>query len=131
MVTVPICSWHPFPTRHPDEMNRLRHLAKHFGDPDTAPEACARRNACVIAEQGKSPHFALEVTSCSTGHMDVQDKPAGYGALGIPAYWRFDETGESHGTRLAGDRLSGIATSPSRSWSFPTTAWRSTARRRT
>ncbi len=93
-------------------MNRHRHLAKHFGDPDTAPEDCARRNACVIAEQGKPPHFALEVASCSTGHMDVQDKPAGYAVLGIPEYWRFDETGESHGTRLAGDRLSGDCYGP-------------------
>ena len=25
--------------------------------------------------------------------------------LGIPEYWRFDETGEHHGKRLAGDRL--------------------------
>ena len=38
---------------------------------------------------------------------DVRDKPADYAALGIPEYWRFDETGESHGTRLAGDRLVG------------------------
>ena len=28
-----------------------------------------------------------------------------YEALGIPEYWRFDETGQYHGTRLAGDRL--------------------------
>jgi multidrug efflux pump subunit AcrA (membrane-fusion protein) len=28
-----------------------------------------------------------------------------YAELGIPEYWRFDETGEFHGTRLAGDRL--------------------------
>ena len=25
--------------------------------------------------------------------------------MGIPEYWRFDETGRSHGARLAGDRL--------------------------
>jgi hypothetical protein len=35
----------------------------------------------------------------------VENKPARYAALGIPEYWRFDETGEFHGTRLAGDRL--------------------------
>ena len=28
-----------------------------------------------------------------------------YAALGIPEYWRFDETGNYHGVRLAGDRL--------------------------
>ena len=28
-----------------------------------------------------------------------------YVALGIPEYWRFDETGRSHGVRLSGDRL--------------------------
>ena len=32
-------------------------------------------------------------------------KRARYAALGIPEYWRFDQTGEFHGTRLAGDRL--------------------------
>ena len=30
---------------------------------------------------------------------------ANYPALGIPEYWRFDETGGHHGTRLAGNRL--------------------------
>ena len=30
---------------------------------------------------------------------------ADYEALGIAEYWRFDSTGEHHGTRLAGDRL--------------------------
>ena len=33
------------------------------------------------------------------------DKRPAYAGLGIPEYWRFDETGEFHGTRLAGDRL--------------------------
>ena len=28
-----------------------------------------------------------------------------YATMGIPEYWRFDETGEFHGVRLAGDRL--------------------------
>ena len=32
-------------------------------------------------------------------------KRARYAALGTPEYWRFDETGEFHGTMLAGDRL--------------------------
>ena len=71
------------------------------------PDACARRNAYVISEQGKPPDFVMEVASSSTGRIDVRDKPADYAALGIPEYWRFDETGESYGTRLAGDRLVG------------------------
>ena len=33
------------------------------------------------------------------------DKRPAYAGLGIPEYWRFDETGEFHGTRLAGDWL--------------------------
>ena len=74
---------------------------------DADPEACARHNAYVISEQGKPPDFVLEVGSPSTGRIDVRDKPGDYAALGIPEYWRFDETGVSHGTRLAGDRLAG------------------------
>lgn len=79
---------------------------------DADPEACARRNAYVITEQGKSPDFVLEVASRSTGHVDVQDKPADYAVLGIPEYWCFDETGESHGARLAGNRLVGDRNEP-------------------
>lgn len=79
---------------------------------DADPEACARRNAYVIAEQGKPPDFVLEVGSPSIGHIDVDEKPADYAALGILEYWRFDETGASHGTRLAGDRLVGDRYAP-------------------
>ncbi len=74
---------------------------------DVDPEAYLRHNAYVISEQGKPPDFVLEVASHSTGRIDVRDKPAAYAALGIPEYWRFDETGEHHGQRLAGDRLVG------------------------
>ena len=28
-----------------------------------------------------------------------------YATFGIPEYWRFDETGEHYGDRLAGERL--------------------------
>ncbi|MXZ26160.1 MAG: Uma2 family endonuclease [Caldilineaceae bacterium SB0665_bin_21] len=69
---------------------------------DADPEVCARHNAYIFAEQG--PDFVLEVASRSTGHIDVEDKPADYAAPGIPEHWRFDETGESHGARLTGDR---------------------------
>ena len=72
---------------------------------DVDPEAYHRRNGYVISEQGKPPDFVLEIGSPSTGRVDVQEKRNDYAALGIPEYWRFDETGRSHGTRLAGDRL--------------------------
>ncbi len=64
-------------------------------------------NAYVIAEQGKPPDFVLEIASRSTGHIDSGPKRRDYAALGIPEYWRFDETatGRYHGTRLAGERL--------------------------
>ena len=74
---------------------------------DVDPEAYVQSNAYIISEQGKPPDFVLEVASESTGRIDVRDKPAAYAALGIPEYWRFDETGEHHGRRLAGDRLAG------------------------
>ena len=72
---------------------------------DVDPEAYHRRNGYVISEQGKPPDFVLEIGSPSTGRVDVQEKRDDYAALSIPEYWRFDETGRSHGTRLAGDRL--------------------------
>ena len=62
-------------------------------------------NGYIISEQGKPPDFVLEIASRSTGRHDVEKKRPGYAALGIPEYWRFDETGDFHGTRLAGDRL--------------------------
>ncbi len=69
------------------------------------PAAYLARNGYVISEQGKPPDFVLEVASRSTGRRDTVDKPVIYAELGIPEYWRFDETGRYHGTRLAGDRL--------------------------
>ena len=70
------------------------------------PEAYERSNGYIIDEQGKPPDFVLEIASASTGIIDVTTKRADYAAMGILEYWRFDETGEHHGTRLAGDRLS-------------------------
>ncbi len=69
------------------------------------PAAYRRRNAYVISDQGKPPDFVMEIASPSTGRIDATTKRKDYAALMIPEYWRFDETGESHGTRLAGDRL--------------------------
>ena len=62
-------------------------------------------NGYVVSEQGKPPDFVLEVASESTADIDTGAKRRDYAALGIAEYWRFDETGNFHGTRLAGDRL--------------------------
>ena len=35
----------------------------------------------------------------------MEKKRPGYATLGVPEYWRFDQTGDFHGTWLAGDRL--------------------------
>ena len=62
-------------------------------------------NGYVVSLQGKPPDFALEIASRRTAHIDVGVKVDFYAGLGVREYWRFDETGEFHGTRLAGDRL--------------------------
>ena len=64
-----------------------------------------RSNGYVISEQGKPPDFVLEVASGSTAERDLGVKRDYYAAFGIPEYWRFDETGEHYGDRLAGERL--------------------------
>ena len=74
---------------------------------DVDPAAYRARNGYLIEEQGKAPDFVLEVASPSTASKDIGEKRADYEALGIAEYWRFDETGEHHGERLAGDRLVG------------------------
>ena len=69
------------------------------------PVAYEDHNGYVISEQGKPPDFVLEIASRSTGQADANEKRAAYGELGITEYWRFDETGQYHGTKLAGDQL--------------------------
>lgn len=64
-----------------------------------------RRNGYIISEQGKPPDFVIEIASRSTARVDVGQKREDYAVMGIPEYWRFDETGEYYGARLAGDRL--------------------------
>ena len=71
------------------------------------PELYYEQNGYVISDQGKPPDFILEVASPSTARVDTVDKREDYAAFGVREYWRFDHTGESHGTRLAGDRLVG------------------------
>lgn len=62
-------------------------------------------NAYIISLQGKPPDFVLEVASRGTWRRDRWAKREDYLAMGIPEYWRFDETGNYYGTRLAGDLL--------------------------
>ena len=69
------------------------------------PALYRQDNGYVISRQGKPPDLVMEIASERTGKNDVDDKPARYAALGIPEYWRFDETGDLHGAKLAGDRL--------------------------
>ena len=112
----------------------LMHLARHFGRPESTLVAAERwiaaypgyrplrrpdlmiafdvdpalydqQNGYVISAQGKPPDFVLEVASPSTAEVDTVQKRHEYATLGIREYWRFDHTGESHGTRLTGDRL--------------------------
>ena len=79
-----------------------------------SPDAYRRHNGYIISEQGKPPDFVLEVASRSTADTDTGAKRHDYAALGIPEYWRFDETGAYHGARLAGDRLTAGAYHPIR-----------------
>ena len=69
------------------------------------PAAYYASNGYIVQEQGKPPDFVLEVASASTANTDTGAKRTDYEALGITEYWRFDETGEHHKTKLAGDRL--------------------------
>ena len=75
---------------------------------DADPQLFDATNGYVISEQGKPPDFVMEVGSRTTGHIDVGEKREDYASLGIPEYWRFDETGGDYqGAPLAGDRLVG------------------------
>ena len=72
---------------------------------DVDPALYDANNGYVVSEQGKPPDFVLEVASESTGDADLNEKRDFYESIGVLEYWRFDETGEFHGQRLAGERL--------------------------
>ena len=74
---------------------------------DVDPALYDARNAYVASDHGKPLDFVLEIAAPNTGRIHVTDKPVDYASLGIPEYWRFDETGQYHGARLGGDRLVG------------------------
>ena len=90
-----ICAVPGGPIRYPD-------LLVAF---DADPELYEANNGYVVSFQGKPPELALEIASRHTARIDVEVKPDFYASLGVREYWRFDETGEFHGARLAGDRL--------------------------
>ena len=70
------------------------------------PAAHRARNGYLIPEQGKPPDFVLEVASPSTAARDEGLKRENYAEMGIPEYWRFDDTGGNlYAAALAGDRL--------------------------
>lgn len=96
-----------------EEFNKARarrpDLLIAFG---VSPEEYRASNGYIVSEQGKPPDFVMEVASPSTAEVDTGAKREDYAALGIPEYWRFDETGDSHGDKLAGDRLEGNAYQP-------------------
>ncbi len=72
---------------------------------DVSREDYHASNGYIVTEQGKPPDFVMEVASPSTAEVDTGAKREDYAALGIREYWRFDETGDHHGDRLAGDIL--------------------------
>ena len=72
---------------------------------DADPELYKANNGYVVSLQGKPPDLVLEIASRHTWQTDLEIKPAFYAGLGVREYWRFDETGEFHKTRLAGERL--------------------------
>ena len=90
-----ICSAPGAPVRYPD-------LLVAF---DADPDLYKANNGYVVSLQGKPPDLVLEIASRHTWQTDLEIKPAFYAGLGVGEYWRFDETGEFHKTRLAGDRL--------------------------
>ena len=71
------------------------------------PELYKANNAYIISEQGKPPDFIMEIASQGTWRRDRYAKREDYLAMGIPEYWRFDETGRYYGEPLGGDLLVG------------------------
>ena len=70
------------------------------------PAANKARKGYLIPEQGKPPDFVMEVASESGKERDEVAKRNDYARMGVPEYWRFDETGgQYHSVPLAGDRL--------------------------
>ncbi len=94
-----------FLTRTPRAPSRERVAPDLMVAFNAKPEAFKASNGYIVSEQGKPPDFVMEIASPKTGSYDVGEKRDRYAALGVPEYWRFDETGAFHGARLGGDQL--------------------------
>ena len=63
-------------------------------------------NTYLLWEVGKPPDFVMEIASNSTKTADLVSKRRLYAELGIPEYWRYDQTGgDFYGDPLVGERL--------------------------
>ena len=63
-------------------------------------------NTYLLWEVGKPPDFVMEIASHSTRNADLVSKRRLYAELGIPEYWRYDQTGgDFYGDPLVGERL--------------------------
>ena len=65
---------------------------------DVDPSLYKASNGYIISDHGKPPDFVLEIASPRTGRNDAGRKRVDYAKIGVPEYWRFDETGDYHGT---------------------------------
>ena len=92
-------------TRDPDTPARERVAPDLLVAFNADPAELYASNGYIISEQGKPPDLVMEIASRDTGRNDIGEKREWYAALGIPEYWRFDETGAYHRARLGGDRL--------------------------
>ena len=78
---------------------------------DITPEAlhslsAEGNNTYLLWEVGKPPDFVMEIASNSTKNTDLVSKRVLYAELGIPEYWRYDQTGgDFYGEPLVGERL--------------------------
>ncbi len=91
--------WDPVAVRYPDMLVAF----------EVDPEVYYSRNGYLIPEMGKPPDFVLEIASRRSGKVDTTEKRRDYARMGVKEYWRFDKTGEHHGSRLGGDVLVGDA----------------------
>ena len=63
-------------------------------------------NTYLLWEVGKPPDFVMEIASNSTKSTDLVGKRVLYAELGIPEYWRYDQTGgDFYGEPLVGEHL--------------------------
>ena len=79
-----------------------------FNLSDAALESLSkeRNNTYLLWEVGKPPDFVMEIGSPSTADRDMGFKRDLYARIGVPEYWRYDQTGgRFYRKPLAGERL--------------------------